>query len=223
MTTSQATTSTAEATTTTEAAAGVDVRRVSFGFVSAYVLVRGTEVAIVDTGQGDAAGAMEPVLAEVGLGWDAVGDVILTHRHNDHVGGLSSVAEAAGQAVLSAGVEDMGVISAPSRTIEPLEDGQTVFGTTIVSTPGHTAGHICVFDPTSSVLIAGDALVGGGTSFPLLDGIGGSPPQFTSDEAAANESVKKLATLQPDSIWFGHGEPILGGAAEKLTALADSL
>lgn len=223
-TTTQATTTTSEAPATTVAPTGdLSVERVSFGFVSAYVLVRGTEAAIVDTGQGNAAGAIEPILAELGLGWDAVGSVVLTHRHGDHVGGLSSVAEASGEAVISAGVADLGGINAPGRAIEPLEDGDTVFGSTIVATPGHTDGHICVFDPVASVLVAGDALVGEGTPFPLVDGIGGSPPEFTSDADAANDSVRKLAALEPDTIWFGHGEPIVGGAAAKLTALAASL
>ena len=47
--------------------------RVNLGFVSAYVLVRGDEAAIVDTGVAGSADEIEASLTKVGLDWSAVG------------------------------------------------------------------------------------------------------------------------------------------------------
>jgi glyoxylase-like metal-dependent hydrolase (beta-lactamase superfamily II) len=97
--------------------------------------------------------------------------------------------------------------------LRPLADGAEVFGLQVVATPGHTAGHICVFDPESGVLVAGDALTNAGA-------LNGSNPQFTEDPAAAAESVRALAALPVRTVLFGHGEPLESGAAAALARLA---
>lgn len=211
------------ATTAETAPGGVEIRRVDLGFVSAYVLVRGAEATIVDTGVGGSAGAIEQGLADVGLGWGNVGNVILTHRHPDHVGSLGDVAAAAGQAVLGSGAADAAVISSP-RPLETYEDGAEVFGLQIVATPGHTPGHISVFDPATATIVAGDALNGEGSGVEaLVDGVGGPNPRFTPEMDLAIDSARKLAALKPNTILFGHGAPKTGAAAAALEALLATL
>ena len=75
--------------------------------------------------------------AEIGLDWSAVGHLILTHRHNDHVGSAAEIMEAAPEAAAYAGAEDIPAISVP-RPLTPVEDGDRVFDLQIVTTPGHT-------------------------------------------------------------------------------------
>ncbi len=199
------------------------VGRVNLDFVSAYVLVRGAGAAIVDTGVEGSTDAVERGLAEVGLAWSDVGQVILTHRHGDHVGSLPEVATRAADAVLYAGVADIEAITAP-RPIEGVGDGDTVFGLEVVDTPGHTPGHIAVFDPATAILVAGDSLNGEGSGVAnVVDGVGGPNPRFTPDMATAIESVRKLAGLTPDTIYFGHGEPKIGDAAAALDELVARL
>lgn len=199
------------------------VERVNMGFVSAYLLVRGTEVAIVDTGTSGNTGAIEATLSDVGLGWANVGNVILTHKHGDHVGSLPGVANAATEAVLGTGVEDVAAVAAP-RAIEGYTDGQTVFGLQIITTPGHTPGHISVWDPDTAVLVAGDALNGEGSGVGgVVDGVAGPNPEFSPDMDGAVASARKMAALAPESIFFGHGEPKNGGAAAALMTLIESL
>jgi acetyl esterase/lipase len=53
--------------------------------------------------------------------------------------------------------------------------------------------------------------------------LAGSNPQFTEDELAAAESVRKLAQLAPTTILVGHGEPVIDGASAALEELARSL
>ncbi len=191
----------------------------SFGFVSAYVLVRGREAAVVDTGVAGSVPQIEAGLQAAGSSWDEVRHVILTHNHPDHAGSLVEVMEAAADALTWAGAADVpSILSSVSvpRSLAAVDDGAEVFGLRIVTTPGHTAGHIAVFDPDSGLLVAGDALAN-------TDGLTGSNPSFTADPAAAEESVRKLADLDVQRILFGHGDPLEQDAATALRDLAASL
>lgn len=215
--TGKASTEAPDAGTLESTAAPVAWERVSLGFVSAYVLVRNDLAAVVDTGVDGSAGAIEEALSAVGLSWEAVGHVILTHLHPDHVGSLRDVLVAAPDAVAYAGAEDIPSISSP-RPITAVGDGDDVFGLRIIATPGHTAGHISVLDPAGGLLVAGDALNGADGG-----GVTGVNPRFTDDVDTADDSIRKLATLRFDTVVFGHGEPVEGNASDQVAALAASL
>jgi len=191
-----------------------DWRRVDLSFVSAYLLVRGREVAVVDLGTAGSETAIEAALKAAGTGWDAVKHVVLTHKHPDHAGGLAGV-----QPLVSsswyAGQADVAAINSETA-LTPVQDGDEVFGLQIIGTPGHTAGHICVFEPGTGVLVAGDALR-------TTAGLAGSDPQYTDDATQAAASVRKLAALDVRTILPGHGDPVTAGAAEALQKLAASL
>jgi len=186
--------------------------RVNLGFVSAYVLVRGGEAAIVDTGVAGSEGAIESSLDGLGLTWSSVAHVILTHKHPDHAGSIAAVLGKATDATGYIGTGDLAAVSAP-RPLTGLADGDRVFDLDVVGTPGHTVGHISVLDPVAGVLVAGDALgTTGGT-------LAGSNPSFTEDATAAKATVVKLGGLQFETLLVGHGEPILTGASSLVAAL----
>jgi glyoxylase-like metal-dependent hydrolase (beta-lactamase superfamily II) len=189
--------------------------RVNLGFVNAYVLVRGKEAAVVDTGTAGNGSKIAEIIRTANLGWDAVHHVILTHYHPDHVGSIGEVLEAASKATAYAGAPDIPRIKSP-RPVKPVGDNDEVFGLRVIATPGHTPGHICVFDPVGSLLILGDAMNNSGT-------LGGPNPQYTADMAQAHQSVKKLAKLKFERAVFGHGEPIDKGAAQAIAKLAGTL
>lgn len=199
-----------------EAEAGLVWQQVSFGFVSAYLLQRGTDVTIVDTGTGTTE-EFESGLATLGSGWGNVANVILTHSHGDHVGGLGAVIENAPRAKAFAGSGDLDAIAAggfDAEQLTGLDDGDEVFGLEVISTPGHTPGHIAVFDAASGLLVAGDAINTSGSE------ITGPNPDFTPDMATANASVAKI--LRGRSITtalVGHGSPVEGTAGESLARL----
>lgn len=191
-------------------------QRVMLGSVSAYVLARGDEIAIVDTGRSGSAAQIGEVIAMLGADWSDVGHVVLTHMHSDHVGGLPGVLEQAATATAWAGEADIAQIDSP-RDIEPLNDGDEVFGLQVIGTPGHTPGHISVLDPTAGFLVAGDALNEEGGM------ILGPNPDFSSDHEAALASVAVLAERSFQTVVFGHGDPVEGGASDAVVALAQTL
>jgi glyoxylase-like metal-dependent hydrolase (beta-lactamase superfamily II) len=193
---------------------GGDWRRVNLSFVSAYLLVRGSEVAIVDLGTDGSAAAIGDGLKAAGAGWAAVKHVVLTHKHGDHAGGLSGVQPQV-KATWYAGEADVSGITSETA-LTPVKDGDEVFGLQIIGTPGHTAGHVSVFDPSTGTLVAGDALR-------TTDGLAGSDPQYTADTAQAAASIKRLAALDVKTILPGHGDPLTSGAADQLRKLAASL
>lgn len=194
---------------------GLAWNRVDLGFVSAYVLVRGAKAAIVDTGVTNSEDDIEVVLADIGLGWSDVRHVVLTHKHGDHAGSLPAVLEAATGATGYVGAADLGEVRSP-RKLRPLADGDEVFGLQVVATPGHTPGHMAVFDEATGVLLAGDSLNTG-------EGLAGADPQYSEDMATAADSIRKLAALNPSTILVGHGPPLVEDAAAALQQLAASM
>jgi glyoxylase-like metal-dependent hydrolase (beta-lactamase superfamily II) len=103
-----------------------------------------------------------------------------------------------------------------SVTIGGVNDGDEVFGLRIIGTPGHTPGHIAVYDPATTAIVVGDALNNSGA-------LSGPNARFTADMDVAKQSVGKIAALNPDAVYMGHGEPITQGAAARLIELAASL
>lgn len=199
---------------------GVAWERVSFGFVSAYLLQRGNEVTVVDTGTGTTA-EFESGLSALGASWNNVANVILTHSHGDHIGGLQGVIDNAPAVKAFAGVGDLDAIAIGGFDADRLtgvSDGDEVFGLEVISTPGHTPGHIVVFDRASGLLVAGDAInTSGGV-------ITGPNPDFTPDMVSAESSVAKI--LEGRSVTtalVGHGDPVEGTAGDSLADLVSSL
>ena len=189
--------------------------RVNMGFVNAYVLIRGKEAAAVDTGTAGNGSKIADVVRTAGLGWDAVHHVILTHYHPDHIGSVGEVLGAAAKATAYAGAADIPQIKSP-RPIKTVGDNDEVFGLRVIATPGHTPGHVCVFDPAGSLLILGDAMNN-------IDKLAGPNLQYTADMVQAHQSVKKLAKLKFERAVFGHGEPIDKNASQEIAKLAGTL
>jgi len=189
--------------------------RANLGFVSAYVLARGDKAAIVDTGVAGSAGDIGMTLGELGMSYDDVDSVILTHYHGDHAGSIAEVLQMAGGATAYAGEADLGRIEADG--IMGVTGGSDVFGLEVIDTPGHTEGHISVIDHDAGILVAGDAING------VDGGVTGPNPEFSTDHDLATESAKALGALTFNTLLFGHGDPIESDADTAVAALAATL
>lgn len=157
--------------------------------------------------------------------------VVNTHWHSDHVGG-NALLQAQGAAI-AAGAPEAEAISrrdpgccaaeyldqpvAPYTVDLALDDKQVLrLGDTdweVIRTPGHTPGHLALWQPEERLLVVGDAMSDYDVGWvnTALDG----PDAATT----ALASLKRMADLAPRMILPSHG-PI---PAEPATAFAAAL
>jgi glyoxylase-like metal-dependent hydrolase (beta-lactamase superfamily II) len=155
--------------------------------------------------------------------------VVNTHWHADHVGG-NAMLQARG-AGIAASVPDADAVTrrdpgccqaeyldqpvAPYTVDEQLRDGQILpLGAAewqVIATPGHTPGHLCLWQPDEQLLIAGDVLSDYDVGWVnlALDG--------PDAAATALASLQRLIDLAPRVLIPAHG-PIPAGTASALTA-----
>ena len=81
--------------------------------------------------------------------------------------------------------------------------------------PGHSPGHVAFFRERDRALIAGDAFVtvrqeSATAVMSQTPELNGPPAYFTADWDAARESVRHLASLNPNVVATGHGIPLRG-------------
>ena len=111
--------------------------------------------------------------------------------------------------------------SEPVTPDELVVDGQeSPEGFTVITTPGHTPGHISLLDRKRRILIAGDALSN------RKGKLAPPPAMFTPDMKNAQRSIWKLAKKYGDEIdviVFGHGPPILSNGGARLKAMASQI
>jgi glyoxylase-like metal-dependent hydrolase (beta-lactamase superfamily II) len=87
-------------------------------------------------------------------------------------------------------------------------------GITVIHTPGHTPGHICLYLEASRVLVAGDALN-------VWDGrLVGPSPQSADDIGQAVASLQKLAPYEIETVVCYHGGPYTGDVNARIAELA---
>lgn len=138
--------------------------------------------AVVDPG--DAA----PVQAwlDAHPGW-VLGDILITHHHHDHVGGVETLQKATGATVYGPASE-----SIPGRDVA-LKDNDTVrvlgWDFDVYAVPGHTLGHIAYYH--HGLLFCGDTLFAAGCGR-LFEG---TPQQM-------HHSLSRLAALPEDTLVY---------------------
>jgi hydroxyacylglutathione hydrolase len=99
-------------------------------------------------------------------------------------------------------------MTGPGRPVDRiLREGDEVAGFRLIDTPGHSAGHVCLFRESDRVLVAGD-VINGADSLTLLPGLREPKRFFSPDPARNRRSAKeRLAPLEPRLVLFGHGPP----------------
>ena len=168
--------------------------------VRCFVVADAGGVVLVDTCTPGSSEAIGEALARVGAAWSDVTDIVLTHSHFDHTGGLSESAELASGATVWAGAEDAPEIpTIGGRAVRSLAEGDLVGELRVLHTPGHTPGHVSLLHEASSLLLIGD-LVGS------MDGaLSFGPSAFTADSALSRQSLRRMVDLQTDRVLFSHG------------------
>jgi glyoxylase-like metal-dependent hydrolase (beta-lactamase superfamily II) len=89
-------------------------------------------------------------------------------------------------------------------------------GIRIISTPGHTPGHISIYETKSKTLVSADALVIENNQ------VGIANPQFAWNLPMALDSVSKLRDLEIDRLICYHGGILEGNIRNHLNQLLES-
>jgi glyoxylase-like metal-dependent hydrolase (beta-lactamase superfamily II) len=216
------------------------VWEVSIGYVHAHVYEADEGLVLVDTGTPGKSGRIDGALREIGRSVEDIRTILLTHWHYDHIGTLGEIVRRSGATVL-AHASDAAIIDGsrpPQLTwimkltapilgkpaLAPVDrrldgDGPTgVTGVTALHTPGHTDGHLSyLLDRHGGVLFAGDVATN-------MSGRIRRPPKPVTPDMPTNEaSMRRLAELDFDTVVFGHGKALVGGAAAKFRECAAAL
>jgi glyoxylase-like metal-dependent hydrolase (beta-lactamase superfamily II)/8-oxo-dGTP pyrophosphatase MutT (NUDIX family) len=142
-------------------------------------------------------------------------EIILTHHHPDHVGGVEHLREQFGAAVsVAAHRLTAEALGAGVRVERFIEDGDTIelegepsISLRAMHTPGHTRGHLSFYDERAGALLTGDNIVGVGSV--LIDPEEGS----VRDYLASLERYRALPRLV--ALFGGHG-PAVGSPRAKI-------
>jgi glyoxylase-like metal-dependent hydrolase (beta-lactamase superfamily II) len=108
-----------------------------------------------------------------------------------------------------------GAVSSLSVKPEIIVDGLTqLHGLQPIPLPGAGPGEYAYFNAASKTMIVGDALINAAPK-----GLSLLPAQYCEDEALTRKSARTLLNHAFDSLFFAHGEPIVGGAKPLLSKL----
>ncbi len=78
----------------------------------------------------------------------------------------------------------------------------------VLHLPGHTAGHICLFDERSGVLFSGDTLLLHITPNPLLEPDPMDPSERRRSLLEYVDTLERLSAMPLSTVYPGHGPPI---------------
>lgn len=221
----------------------------SLGIGRAYLYQEQDRLTLIDTGLANSADDIFGAIEKIGRKPEDLSQIFVTHHHRDHMGSLATVIERSDAKVYAHKIEAPVIrgdqpppdpapntmrtllrpflgggaaVADPARVDHEVDDGDEIDvggGATVIHTPGHTLGSAALFLTKHKILFSGDAAA-------HVFGLG--PPSgpfglFNEDRAQAAQSFKKLAELDFDRAFFGHGKPLDGAASELFRRAADQL
>ena len=207
-------------------------------FMAQYVLTGDARTLLVDTGlPNPPAEVLARYLDSIGLGFEAVDDVLISHADNDHSGGKAALLDLHPGARLACHELDRRWIESREAMVdenyrwheahgfdphdvpalldacgedapvdEGLRGGETLrlsddWRVEVLHLPGHTLGHIGVWDPRSRAAIIIDAVLERGIY--SNDGELLIPPRIY-DLDGYRGTIRRLRELEPDLLLTAH-------------------
>ena len=175
-----------------------------------FIFAEGDTISLVDTGSGMEPNAVSPQLEQLGLKIEGVTRVAITHRHIDHIGGLTEICEHSSPEILVHQSDTNDLESLGIKSIVYMKDGDNIRlgrrNLRVIHTPGHTEGSVCLHD--NEIILTGD------TAFP--GGYFGRTDLPSGDWRKLIDSLDKLSRLDVRVMLPGHGEPLLSEASSHL-------
>ncbi|WP_459501080.1 MBL fold metallo-hydrolase [Bacillus sp. C1] len=196
------------------------------------VLLWDQEMAVLmDTGFPGQIEDLQREMDKVGVSFDKLKVVILTHQDIDHIGSLPEILQNRESDIKVYAHEldkpyiqgdlpllkDGHIENPPKGKVDDtLIDGQELpycGGIRIIHTPGHTQGHISLYLIQSKTLVAGDSM------YSVSGTLGGIHVPTTLDIKAARQSLKKYLDLNIESVVCYHGGLSKGNINEQIQKL----
>jgi len=108
------------------------------------------------------------------------------------------------------------------RITGTLQEGDWVADFQVVELPGHAPGLIGLFREADRLALVSDCIY----TLDPQTGIKGAPrvphPAFDADVEQARVSIRKLAELEPSTVWAGHAESVTGDVRAQLQRVASA-
>jgi glyoxylase-like metal-dependent hydrolase (beta-lactamase superfamily II) len=200
---------------------------------------------LVDTGMSnDGKNVLDYIRAKMSRGPSDVKTIVLTHCHVPYVRGAHEIRKATGarlvihdeDAEYLSGRKKMPLprgavgllfrVSEPFLAFTPVEPDQRLKGDekvgggrlTVIHTPGHTPGSICLYDRQRRLILVADTIRHEGGR------LQGPPREFTFDMSAASKSVQKISNVDFTTMLGGQGEALRSeDAPQRVRELAASM
>lgn len=181
-----------------------------------FLVTEGDRRVLIDAGNGAPRGSLREQLRADGIAPESIGDILLTHEHHDHFGGLLQPDGSATfpNAVVHLDAKTPTSVLAPLRkagyTLDIFPDAATAslpLGFTAQAAPGHTPAH--VFYAKGNALFIADAFHGADLQIPHPDYCAKwdqDRPRAIADRRALLERLSK----EPDLALFGAHVPFPG-------------
>ncbi len=173
-----------------------------------YLIGTGRRRILLDTGQGvaDYPAVLERALERAGC--EGIQEIVLTHGHGDHIGGVAQISERHGPLRVSKFPWPAFDRACP-LPVTPLEDGAVVHteGATLraIHTPGHAPDHLCFILEEEQALFSGDNVLGVGTTV---------IPADSGDLLDYMRSLERMRAANPGRIYPAHGPAIEAGTVK---------
>lgn len=183
-------------------------------------VINGKNPTIIDTGTGLYNDIVATEIKKI-LNPKEIKQIILTHEHYDHCGGVKKISELNGSVAR---------VFAHNKAADKIENGDSYFARMlggqmpkmpvdikledsdkivigdenfeVLYTPGHTPGCICLYSKESKTLFSGDTVFSHG-SFGRYDFPGGNPHDL-------RKSIEKLANFDIINLYPGHDTIVEG-------------
>jgi ribonuclease/clavin/mitogillin len=180
-----------------------------------YLIYTSKEILIIDPGSPyeDEQQALATMIDELCAEGRSVREIIITHLHPDHVGGINALRSHLGDVTVAAHEETAQALSdiKVDRLINDDEiialAGEPQISLRALHTAGHARGHLCFHDQQRGILLTGDNIVGLGSV--LID-----PPQGNMTDYM--KSLERLHSIPGLTILFGGHGPAMASPYNKI-------
>ena len=211
-----------------------------------YLIVGDDGLSLIDSSLPGSEAKIAAEIASIGYSIRDLRRILITHAHFDHIGSLAALQRISQAQVyvhaldaavtrgeqaqarpdprslplasrLLAAMSSSSAGPAGARVDYELQDhtplDEVLPGLVALHMPGHSPGHVVYWLPARKLVFCGDVVLNMvGLRLPIR--------AFTPDMDEERRSLRKMAALAPMILCPGHGQPIIGGAADRLQSFA---